>query len=88
MLLVESDKARMLRSKMLDIVIDTINQKTGGNTKYINQRDTDYLTSALKEPQYRKLFTDALNQYVDMGNYKYAAYTDKVYDAIVKEKAK
>ena len=88
MLLVESDKARMLRSKMLDIVIDTINQKTGGNTKYINQRDTDYLTSALKEPQYRKLFTDALNQYVDMGNYKYAAYTDKVYDAIFKEKAK
>ncbi len=88
MLLVESDKARQLRSKILDIVIDTINQKTGGNTKYINQRDTDYLTSAIKEPKYRKLFTDALNQYVDMGNYKYAVYTDKVYDAIFKEKAK
>ena len=87
MLLVESDKARQLRSKILDIVIDTINQKTGGNTKYINQRDTDYLTSAIKEPKYRKLFTDALNQYVDMGNYKYAVYTDKVYDAIFKEKA-
>jgi hypothetical protein len=88
MLLVESDKARQLRSKMLDIVIDTINQKTGGNTKYINQRDTDYLTSAIKEPKYRKMFTDALNQYIDMGNYKYAVYTDKVYDAIFKEKAK
>lgn len=88
MLLVESDKARQLRSKILDIVIDAINQKTGGNTKYINQRDTDYLTSAIKEPKYRKLFTDALNQYVDMGNYKYAIYTDKVYDAIFKEKAK
>lgn len=88
MLLVESDKARRLRSKILDIVIDTINQKTGGNTKYINQRDTDYLTSALKEPKYRKMFTDALNQYVDMGNYKYAVYTDKVYDAVFKEKAK
>jgi len=37
MLLVEREKARLLRSKMLDIVIDTINQKTGGNTKYINQ---------------------------------------------------
>ncbi len=82
MLLVESDKARQLRSKILDIVIDTINQKTGGNTKYINQRDTDYLTSAIKEPKYRKLFTDALNRYVDMGIYKYAFYTDKVYDAI------
>jgi hypothetical protein len=88
MLLVESDKARQLRSKILDIVIDTINQKTGGNTKYINQRDTDYLASAIKEPKYRKLFTDALNQYVDMGVYKYAFYTDKVYDAIFKEKAK
>jgi hypothetical protein len=88
MLLVESDKARLLRSKILDIVIDTINQKTGGNTKYINQRDTDYLTSAIKEPKYRKMFTDALNQYVDMGSYKYAVYTDKVYDAIFKEKAK
>lgn len=88
MLLVESDKARQLRSKMLDIVIDTINQQTGGNTKYINQRDTDYLTSAIKEPKYRKMFTDALNQYIDMGNYKYAVYTDKVYDAIFKEKAK
>jgi hypothetical protein len=88
MLLIESDKARQLRSKILDIVIDTINQKTGGNTKYINQRDTDYLTSAIKEPKYRKLFTDALNQYVDMGIYKYAVYTDKVYDSIFKEKAK
>jgi hypothetical protein len=88
MLLIESDKARRLRSKILDIVIDTINQKTGGNTKYINQRDTDYLTSAFEEPKYRKLFTDALNQYVDMGNYKYAVYTDKVYDAIFKENAK
>ena len=88
MLLVESERARQLRSKMLDVVIDTINQRTGGNTKYINQRDTDYLTSAIKEPIYRKLFTDALNQHVDMGNYKYAVYTDKVYNAIFKEKAK
>ena len=88
MLLVESKRARLLRSKMLDIVIDTINQKTGGNTKYINQRDTDYLTTAIKEPKYRKKFTDALNKYVDMGNYKYAVYTDKIYEAIFKEKAK
>ena len=88
MLLVESERARLLRSKMLDIVIDTINQKTGGNTKYINQRDSDYLTTAIKEPKYRKKFTDALNKYVDMGNYKYAVYTDKIYEAIFKEKAK
>jgi len=36
MLLVESEKARHLRSKILDIVIHTINEKTGGGTKYIN----------------------------------------------------
>ncbi|MDK2978674.1 MAG: hypothetical protein PWP52_1388 [Bacteroidales bacterium] len=88
MLLVESQRARHLRSKMLDIVIDTINQKTGGNTKYINQRDTDYLTSAIKEPKYRKQFTQALNDYLEMGNYKYAIYTDKIYEYIFKEKAK
>lgn len=88
MLLVESQKARHLRSKMLDIVIETINQRTGGNTKYINQRDTDYLTSAIKEPKYRKMFTTALNDYLEMGNYKYAVYTDKIYEFIFKEKAK
>ncbi len=88
MLLVDSEKARVLRAKVLDIVIDTINQKTGGNTHYINQRDMDYLTTAIKEPKYRKEFTDALNKYVDMGNYKYAIYTDKIYEAIFKEKAK
>ncbi len=88
MLLIESEKARLLRSKMLDIVIDTINEKTGGKTKYINQRDADYLTTAIKEPKYRKQFTDALNLYVNMGNYKYAVYTDKIYEAIFKEKAK
>ena len=88
MLLVESEKARLLRSKMLDIVIDTINKKTGGKTKYINQRDADYLTTVMKEPKYRKQFTDALNLYVNMGNYKYAVYTDKIYEAIFKERAK
>ena len=88
MLLSESNKAKILRSKILDIVIDTINQRTGGNTKYINQRDTDYLISAIKEPKYRKEFTTALNNYVDMGNYKYAIYTDKIYECIFKENAK
>ena len=36
MLLTESEKAKLLRAFMLDIVLDTINQKLGGNTKYIN----------------------------------------------------
>lgn len=40
MLLVESENARVLRQAILDIVIDTINQKTGGATKYINRQGT------------------------------------------------
>ena len=69
MLLVESEKARHLRSKILDIVFDTINKKTGGGTKYNNRRDKDNFINVVREHKYRKKFTNALNQYVDLGNY-------------------
>lgn len=87
MLLGESEKAKALRKAILDIVIDTINQKMGGSTKYINQRDEDFLYTILKEPYYRKEFTTSLNLYLEMGNYKYALYTDAIYKAIFKENA-
>jgi len=60
MLLVESEQARLLRQMILDIVIDTINQRTGGATKYINQRDEDFLQSWFQEEnyRYRKQFAD------------------------------
>ena len=48
-LLAESEKARLLRSAILDIVIATINEKTGGGTKYINRRDANYLAAAITE---------------------------------------
>jgi hypothetical protein len=79
MLLAESDNARHLRSKMLDIVIETINEKTGGGTKFINRKDSDYLPTAIRESKYRKEFTSALSRYVDMGNYKYSLFTDRIY---------
>lgn len=88
MLLKESENAQLLRSKMLDIVIDTINQKTGGGTKFINRRDANYLPSAISESKYRKDFTSALSRYVNMGNYKYSLYTDKVYQCVFRENAK
>ena len=88
MLLVESEKARQLRSKVLDIVIETINKKTGGGTKYINKRDTDYLPIAIRESIYRKEFSSALKNCVNMGDFKYGIYTDKIYQAIFKENAK
>ena len=88
MLLSESENAKRLRSKMLDIVIDTLNQKIGGSTKFINQRDEEFLVAITREPIYRKEFTNALNLYLEMGNYKYAVYTDAIYQAIFKENAK
>ncbi len=88
MVMVESQRAKLLRSTILDIVIDTINQRTGGGTKYINQRDEDFILAYFHEENYRKGFTDALKDYVDMGNFKYPLYTDKIYVSIFKEKAK
>lgn len=88
MLLSESEKAKVLRRVILEIVIDVINQKTGGGTKYINQRDDDFIHSWFSEENYRKQFTDALRDYVDLGNFKYPYYTDQIYVSIFKEKAK
>ncbi|MBX7123125.1 MAG: hypothetical protein K1X42_13430 [Opitutaceae bacterium] len=87
MVLAESERARVLRQAILDIVIDTINARTGGGTKYINQRDEEFLQSAFVEENYRKQFTDALDHCVDMGKVKYAIYTDKIYVSIFKEKS-
>ncbi len=87
MLMTESEAARLLRQAALDIVIDTINQQTGGGTKYINQRDEDFILSYFKEENYRKEFTDALRDCVDMGNFKYPLFTDKIYVSIFNENA-
>jgi hypothetical protein len=85
MILTESDRAKTLRGVILDIVIDTVNKKTGGGTKYINQRDEDFVVNFLRGEDYRKEFTDALRDYVDMGKAKYPIYTDKIYKSIFKE---
>lgn len=87
MLLVESEVAKALRSKILDIVIDSLNEKAGGSTKFINQRDEDFLNTILKEPHYRKEFTNALKLYLDLGPFKYSIYTSRIYECIFKENA-
>lgn len=87
MLLPRNEKAKQLRNVMLDITLDFINRRTGGSTKYINQRDEDFIVNLLKGEDYRKEFTDALRDCVDMGNFKYVVYTDKVYHSIFKENA-
>ncbi|MFO3688715.1 hypothetical protein [Staphylococcus felis] len=68
-----------MRGVMIDITMDTIAKKTSGHTKYINQRDKDYLNKAYIEEAERKKFTDALKEYVGVGQYKYAYFTDLLY---------
>ncbi len=87
MLLTESEKAKSMRSAILDITLDSLNKKLGGSTKFINQRDEDYLVAMLREPQYRKEYTSALSRYLDMGTAKYPFYTDAIYQAIFNENA-
>lgn len=87
MLLSESERAKDLRQFMLDVVLDTIHEKTGGNTKYINQREENYLVAAVRDHTCRKEFTNALDKYVAMGNAKYAIYTNRIYESIFRENA-
>ena len=89
MLLTESERAKTIRSLILDLVISTINEKTGGGTKYINRRDVNYLPAAIAEENYRKTLTSAINNCVDGHHtYKYAQITDFIYKAVFKENAK
>ena len=46
MLMRESERVGLLQKAMLDIVIDTINRRTNGVTKYLNQQDEDFMQSA------------------------------------------
>ena len=89
MLLTTSEKAKQVRSLILDIVISVINEKTGGGTKYINRRDRNYLTSAIQEENYHRKLTDAIKDYVDgHKTYKYSSIIDMIYKAVFCEKAK
>jgi len=87
MLLTESDRAKELRSRVLDIVIDVLAERAGGHTKFINQRDQDYLMAAFQEENYRKQFTDALDKYVDGNKWKYGRFTNLIYQSIFHENA-
>lgn len=87
MLLTESEQAKNIRSRLLDIVIDVMAERSGGHTKFINQRDQDYLPAAFQEYSHRAEFTNALNNYLDMGPMKFGMYTNKIYQAIFHENA-
>ena len=89
MLISESEKAKQVRSLILDIVIESIHERTGGGTKYINRRDANYIPSAIAEINYRKSLTSAINKCVDgHPNMKYAQITDYIYKVVFRENAK
>ena len=88
LLLTGSDKAKMVRSRVLDIVIATINEKTGGGTKFINRRDVDYLPAAISEENYHKKLFDAIYLYVKGETIKFRLIMDEIYRAVFCERAK
>ncbi|NIJ56174.1 DNA-binding protein [Dyadobacter arcticus] len=88
MLLTGSENAQRLRTVILDIVIDVLNKKLGGKTKFINQREEEFLPSMIREYNYRQEFTNALDLYIDDNKFKYSQLTDKIYKCIFKENSK
>ncbi|MGP4933046.1 DNA-binding protein [Pseudoalteromonas nigrifaciens] len=87
MMLTESEPARLLRSRLLDIVLDVMVDRAGGHTKFINQRDENYLLAAFQEDNYRKQFTDALDFFVEGNQWKYPRFTNLIYQSIFHENA-
>lgn len=89
MLLTESEKARWVRSLVLDIVLDTINSRTGGGTKYINRRDVNDLRVAMTEEKRREKITSAIGACVSgHRTMKYALVSDLIYREVFRGKAK
>ncbi len=87
MLITESPQAKIIRSRLLDIVLDVVAERVGGSTKYINQRDDQYIGASFQEEGYRKQFTDALDSFVEENKWKYARFTNLIYQSIFQENA-
>ncbi len=87
MLLKGSAQAQQIRQLLLDTTISIINEKTGGNPKYINQRDENFLPSLFNNENYNKKFKRALTDFVDMGSGKFPKFNNLVYKTVFKESA-
>ena len=87
MLLKGSARAQQVRQLLLDTTISIINEKTGGNPKYINQRDENFLPSLFNNENYNKKFKKALTDCVNMGSGKYPKFNNLVYKTVFKESA-
>jgi hypothetical protein len=88
MLLQASVKAKEIRAFVLNVVIDVLNKKLGGSATYINQREEEFVPSAIREITYRNEFTNSVDAYIVPNKFKYGQLTDKIYKSIFKENAK
>lgn len=88
MLLTTSGKAQEVRSRILDIVIAVMNERSGGSTKYINRRDRNYVVSAFIEEDYHKKLSKAIREHVDGDRtLNYSQIMDVIYRVVFCEKA-
>ncbi len=86
MLLTNSERAKSIRARILDIVTQVVTEKAGDRI-FVNQRDEDYLPAAYEEENYRREFTAAISRYVQGNQWKYKHCTDAVYKSIFQERA-
>ena len=71
MLLSESKKAEFVRSRILDIVIDTVAEKESGRVKYIDRRIYYCFPDVYLQPVIcPKHFTDAIKKYLNLDDIK------------------
>ncbi len=88
MLLQQSEKAKELRSLILDLAISSINKRVG-DTKFINKNAKDYKNIKERHDQkYHPKFITSLKDCVEMKNEKYIYFHDKIYHFLFLEKAK
>ncbi len=91
MLLKEGDKAREVRSLILNTVIGVLDKNLGNSKqrKFINQKDGTWLDERFMGKIYRTEFTDTLKDMVGgLGSVKYSRYTNKIYEFLFAEKCK
>lgn len=88
MLLSESQKARELRQLMLNIATNSIRQRTGGNIKYVNQRDNRFAIAWNGSKKYNSRLRRAIKRHTIDGERTINpnVYNDITYRNVFREK--
>lgn len=81
MLIIESQSAKLIRHRILDIMIDLINIQTNGLTKYINQKH-DYISQFPEVSNHTTNICTALKNYTNVDSSKYLLYINKILNIV------